>query len=46
MGCKEPAGLGSIRLEVRYDLCLDCNRCAIAQVCPDEAVLQETSDHA
>ncbi len=45
MGCKEPAGLGSIRLEVRYDLCLDCNRCAIAQVCPDEAVLQETTDH-
>ncbi len=45
MGCKEPAGLSSIRLEVRYDLCLDCNRCTIAQVCPDEAVLQETTDH-
>lgn len=37
MGCKEPAGLGSIRLEVRYDACLDCNRCAIAIACPDEA---------
>ena len=37
MGCKEPAGLSSIRLEVRYDLCLDCNRCAIAIACPDEA---------
>jgi electron transport complex protein RnfB len=37
MGCKEPAGLSSIRLAVRHDLCLDCNRCAIAQVCPDEA---------
>lgn len=37
MGCKEPAGLGSILLEVRYDLCLDCNRCSIAQGCPDEA---------
>jgi len=37
MGCKEPAGLSSIRLEVRYDLCVDCNRCAIAIACPDEA---------
>jgi len=40
MGCKEPAGLSSIRLEVRYDLCLDCNRCAIAIVCPDEAYMR------
>ncbi|MFH1747988.1 MAG: ferredoxin [Planctomycetota bacterium] len=37
MGCKEPAGLSSIRLEVRHNLCLDCNRCTIASVCPDEA---------
>lgn len=37
MACKEPAGLGSIRLEVRYDRCLDCNRCSIAQACPDNA---------
>ncbi|MBI5865016.1 MAG: hypothetical protein HZB38_11015 [Planctomycetes bacterium] len=37
MGCKEPAGLGSIRLEVRYDLCVDCNRCSIAQTCPTDA---------
>jgi electron transport complex protein RnfB len=35
--CKEPAGLGSIRLEVRHDTCLDCNRCAIAQACPEDA---------
>ena len=44
MGCKEPAGLGSIRLEVRYDLCLRCNRCSIAEVCPDEAYLRETRE--
>lgn len=44
MGCKEPAGLGSIRLEVRHDLCLDCNRCSIAQICPDDAVLQRPTD--
>jgi len=37
MACKEPAGLTSIRLEVRHDLCLDCNRCAIAMDCPDDA---------
>ncbi len=37
MACKEPAGLNSIRLVVRYDLCLDCNRCTIAIACPDEA---------
>jgi len=42
MGCKEPAGLGSIKLEVRYQLCVDCNRCAIAIACPDEAYYQET----
>ena len=38
MACKEPAGLGSIRLEVRYDLCVNCNRCSIAIACPDEAI--------
>jgi Na+-translocating ferredoxin:NAD+ oxidoreductase subunit B len=37
MECKDPAGLGSIRLEVRYDLCLRCNRCSIAEICPDDA---------
>ncbi len=37
MGCKEPAGLGSITLEVRHDLCVDCNRCSIATSCPDDA---------
>jgi electron transport complex protein RnfB len=37
MECKEPAGLGSITLEVRHDVCLDCNRCSIATACPEEA---------
>jgi len=35
--CKEPAGLGSIVLEVRHDACLACNRCAIAEACPEDA---------
>ncbi len=38
MGCKEPMGLGSIALRVRYDRCVDCNRCAISMVCPQEAL--------
>ncbi len=37
MGCKEPAGLSSIRLAVRHNLCLRCNRCSIAQACPAQA---------
>jgi electron transport complex protein RnfB len=37
MECKDPAGLGSIRLEVRHDLCLRCNQCTIAVHCPEEA---------
>jgi electron transport complex protein RnfB len=35
--CKEPAGLSSIRLEVRHNVCLDCNRCTIAAACPEDA---------
>jgi electron transport complex protein RnfB len=46
MACKEPAGLGSIRLEVRHNLCLNCNRCSIAIACPDDAIVQEKKDHA
>ena len=41
MACKEPAGLSSLVLEVRYDLCVDCNRCAIAIACPEDALARE-----
>ncbi len=44
MGCKDPAGLGSIRLEVRNNLCVDCNRCTIATVCPEDAMVRETDN--
>ena len=40
MGCKEPTGLGSIRLKVRHNICVDCNRCAISNACPNDALLQ------
>jgi Na+-translocating ferredoxin:NAD+ oxidoreductase subunit B len=43
MGCKEPAGLSSIRLEVRHNLCVDCNRCSIAQACPEDAYVRQTT---
>lgn len=35
--CKPPMGNASLRLEVRHNLCLDCNECSIAQACPYEA---------
>jgi electron transport complex protein RnfB len=41
MACKEPAGLGSIRLKVCYDRCLSCNRCTIAETCPEDAYLRK-----
>jgi electron transport complex protein RnfB len=39
-GCREPLGLGSIILKVRYDRCVDCNRCAISTACPKDAIEQ------
>ena len=44
MACKEPAGLSSLVLEVRYNLCVDCNRCAIAIACPDDALVREARE--
>jgi len=44
MKCKEPLGLGSITLKVRYDRCLDCNRCAISPACPKDAIDQVTRE--
>lgn len=35
--CKPPAGNASLRLEVRHNLCVDCNQCAIAARCPTSA---------
>ena len=46
MACKEPAGLGSIRLEVRYNLCLNCNRCSISEACPENAYLRQPNPDA
>ncbi len=38
--CKPPAGNGSLRLEIRYARCVECNECAIMIACPDRAVVR------
>jgi len=38
--CKEPLGLGSIVLRIRYNRCVDCNRCAISTACPKDALVR------
>lgn len=46
MKCKEPLGLGSIVLRVRYNKCVDCNRCAISRACPKDALVQVPVEQA
>jgi len=31
-------GNGSLQLQIRHDLCLNCNQCSIASVCPSNAI--------
>lgn len=31
-------GNGSLFLQIRHDRCVNCNQCAIAQVCPSQAI--------
>ncbi len=38
--CKAPAGNGSLRLEIRYARCVECNECAIQIACPDSAIVR------
>ena len=45
-GCAEPLGLGSIVLRIRYDLCVNCNRCAISTACPKDAVMRQQARDA
>jgi Na+-translocating ferredoxin:NAD+ oxidoreductase subunit B len=46
MACKEPAGLGSIQLRVRHDLCVSCNQCAISNACPKDALFRAKTEVA
>jgi len=38
--CKPPAGNGSLRLEIRYARCVECNECSILIACPDNAIVR------
>jgi electron transport complex protein RnfB len=38
-GCEE-YGNGSMFLQVRHDICVNCNECAIARVCPADAFVR------
>jgi Na+-translocating ferredoxin:NAD+ oxidoreductase subunit B len=31
-------GNGSLHLQIRHDLCVNCNECAIARLCPSDAI--------
>lgn len=37
-------GNGSLYLQVRHDLCVNCNECSIARVCPSDAFRQVPRD--
>jgi electron transport complex protein RnfB len=38
--CKPPAGNGALRLEVRFNRCLECDECSIKIVCPENAFVR------
>lgn len=40
LACKPPMGNGSLRLEIRYNHCLECNSCSIQVACQDSAVIR------
>ena len=33
-------GNGSLHLQIRHNICVRCNQCAIAQVCPSDAIVK------
>ncbi len=37
-------GNGSLHLQIRHNLCLNCNQCSIASVCPSDAIIQVPAD--
>ena len=37
-------GNGSLHLQIRHDICVNCNECSIARVCPSDAILRVSSD--
>ena len=43
-GCHKD-GNGSLFLQVRHDLCLNCNQCSIAAACPSGAFVKVSADN-
>lgn len=39
-------GNGSLHLQIRHDLCVNCNECSIARVCPSDAISRVPASHA
>jgi len=39
-------GNGSLHLQIRHDLCDNCNECAIARVCPADAISRIPAEQA
>ncbi|MDC0584735.1 ferredoxin [Bacteroidales bacterium] len=37
-------GNGSLHLQIRHDICTNCNECAIARVCPSDAIVRVSVD--
>ncbi len=37
-------GNGSLHLQIRHNLCLNCNQCSIASACPSDAVIRVPAD--
>ena len=37
-------GNGSLHLQIRHDLCLNCNQCSIASMCPSDAISRVPAD--
>ncbi|MCG3177763.1 MAG: hypothetical protein BIFFINMI_00083 [Phycisphaerae bacterium] len=44
IGCAPEMGNGSLKLQVRHNLCVDCNECAIATACPTDAFVRAPID--
>lgn len=39
-------GNGSLHLQIIHDICLNCNHCSIAQVCPSDAIKRVKASNA
>ena len=42
-GCSS-FGNGSLHLQIIHDICVNCNQCAIARMCPSDAITRAPSD--